>query len=54
VLGEILLEATVMIDFKCPPEIRDWHFVLLLFIREKFFTRISAAEYRSHSLPKGS
>ena len=35
VLSEILLETTVMIDFKCSSVKRDWLFVLLLFTREK-------------------
>jgi hypothetical protein len=33
-LDEILLETTVMIDFKCPSVKQVWLFILLLFIRE--------------------
>ena len=35
ILGEILLEITVMMDIKCPPVKNDLLFMLLLFIRGK-------------------
>jgi hypothetical protein len=48
VLNETLV-TTAMIDFKCPSVKRDQLFVLLFFIREKLFTRISAVEHRNLS-----